>query len=281
MDQEIWRILVSVFLLVLSIVAGNFLRIIVRRLLEKRTTVRNAKIAARVSEYLVFSLGLYVIYSVIGLDLQAYAASLGILSIAIAFSSQQIIQNLVAGIIISIERPIELEDWVDIGAGINQTGVSRVRDINLMRTVLRDREGRLIYLPNSLLMTSRIFNYTKSGFIEVPINVRVALSADREKISRILLETAKEDPEVLPEVASKSKSEVAKLLRLPSIQRLFENRVDMSIFEPKILVSDVSDMGATLSLRVWIKDANRRDDISSRLLSSFLSKLKERGIDLK
>lgn len=281
MDNDILKILVSIFLLVLFILTGNLTRIVMRRFLEERTSVRNAKIIARLSEYLVFSAGLYIIYSEIGLDLKAYAASLGILSIAVAFSSQQIIQNLVAGIIIALERPIQLEDWVDIGAGINQTGMSRVRDINLMRTVLRDREGRLIYLPNSFLMTSRIFNYTRSGFTEIAVNVKASPNSDLAQIRSLLIAAADEDPAVLPNVAPQEKPTVLNTMRLPGIQKLFENRLDLSMFEPRTLITEMSDMGTTISLRIWVREAHKRDEIVSRILESFQAKMREKGLSLK
>ena len=65
---------------------------------------------------------------------------MGLVGVAIAFASQQIISNLLSGLLISFTRPIQLEDWVEVGLAPS-TGVCRVKDINLMATVLRDIEA--------------------------------------------------------------------------------------------------------------------------------------------
>jgi small-conductance mechanosensitive channel len=108
---------------------------------------------ARATEYVVFILGFsYGLYYILGLELKAFVASLGIISIAVAFASQQIIQNVIAGILIAVSRPVELDDWVDISG----TGISNIKDITLTRPVLRDKNGRLYYIPNSILISSII-----------------------------------------------------------------------------------------------------------------------------
>ena len=91
--------LVFIFLFIVTIFAGNLAYALVRRFLDNKISIRNSKTISRVAEYGVLTLGLfYGIYHVLGLDFTALVASLGILTIAIAFSSQQIIQNFIAGI---------------------------------------------------------------------------------------------------------------------------------------------------------------------------------------
>jgi len=59
----------------------------------------------------------------------------------VAFSSRQIIQNVIAGILITINRPTRLEVWVII-SGRPETGLSRVQDTSLTTTILQELDGR-------------------------------------------------------------------------------------------------------------------------------------------
>lgn len=271
---------VFIFTFIFTLIVGNLIYTLLRKLLDERISKRASKFTARAMQYVIIGIGLYYgVYHILSLDLTALAASLGIIGIAIAFSSQQIIQNLMSGILISIERPIQPEDWVEIG-GFPQTGISRVKDIKLTKTVLRDRDGRLIYIPNSVLMSSKIINYTKSGFLEIPIQLTVPYGSDIEKIKRTIKEIADENKRMLPNVPRRERSSIIRPIKLPHIKSLFEKKVDMSMFEPKIMISDVSNSKITLSIRVWIRDVDKKNEIVSEFFDVLLKKFKEKKIKL-
>ena len=117
-----------ILIFLITLVVGNLVSLVIRRVTDERMPLRSAKMVARVGQYLIFILGMYYgIYHILQLDLKALVASLGILSLAIAFSSQQIIQNFLAGIIITSKRMIKLEDWVELGT----SGMSKVKDMSL------------------------------------------------------------------------------------------------------------------------------------------------------
>jgi small conductance mechanosensitive channel len=170
--------LLFLFTFILTLVVGNVAYVLMRQLLDGRLSRRDSKLLARATHYAVLFGGIYLgIHHVLGKDLTAFAASLGVFSIALAFSSQQIIQNLIAGLLIAIERPIQLEELIEVG-GAPETGICKVKDITLTTTVLRNTNGRLIYLPNSVVLSSRIINYTKSGFVELPVQLTIPYSSD-------------------------------------------------------------------------------------------------------
>lgn len=272
--------LLFLFTFILTLIVGNVAYVLVRRLLDGRLSRRNSKLLARATHYTVLFGGIYLgIHHVLGQDLTAFAASLGVFSIALAFSSQQIIQNLIAGLLIAIERPIQLEEWIEVG-GAPETGVCKVKDITLTTTVLRNIDGRLIYLPNAVLLSSRIINYSKSGLVELPVQFTIPYSSDFEKIKRIVLDVADENVWILPNVPLEEKSIMTQLVEMPRFKRLFEQDFNVKMFEPKILISDVSGTTITLSIRIWIREVNKREIIVSEFLDSLLKKLKEEKIEM-
>jgi small conductance mechanosensitive channel len=271
--------LLFLFTVVLTLILGNASYGLMRRLLDERFSKRISKIIARATHYTVLLLGLYLgIHNVLKEDLTALAASLGVIGIAVAFSSQQIIQNLIAGILIIIERPIQHEDWIEIGG--TSEGVCKVKDITLSTTILRNINGRIVYMPNSVLLSSRIINYTKSGFVEIPVQLTIPYGSDIEKIRRTILKVADENARILPNVSIEEKTVVTQVLVLPRLKGLFEHDFDVKMFEPRILISDISGSKITLSIRIWIREVNKKDEIVSEFLDSLLKRLKEEHLEM-
>jgi small conductance mechanosensitive channel len=270
--------LIFILTFILTLVVGNVSYALMRRMLDDKLPLRYSKLIAKVTEYAVYAAGFSIgVYYVLRLDLKAFVASLGIIGIALAFASQQIIQNILAGILIAVNRPVQLDDWVEIGGG---TGISNIKDITMTRTVLRDRSGRLFYIPNSVLISSIIINYTKSGFIELPISLKVSHVPDIEKIKNIIKDVANENPSILPNVHNNEIDIITKIIDLPSIKMLFKEKHDMSMFNPRIFISDLSESGIMLSIRIWIREINRKDEIISEFLEILLKKFGEEKIDL-
>jgi small-conductance mechanosensitive channel len=269
--------LIFLFISLLTVVVGSISYALMRRLFDDRLSLRYSKLIARVIEYTLYTLGFYYgLRYVLNLELNALVASLGIFSIALAFGSQQIIQNSIAGVLISVVRPIQLDDWVEIG----DTGISNIKDIMLTRTVLRNKDGKLFYVPNSLLISTIIINYTKSGFVEIPVPLTIPYTCDFEKIKKIIKEVAYVHPKILPNVSRVEKNIISKLLELSNIKILFKDKLDMSMFAPKVLISDISDSKTTLSVRIWIREINKKDEIVSEFLEKLLEKFKEERIEL-
>ncbi|MDT8357988.1 MAG: mechanosensitive ion channel, partial [Methanomicrobiaceae archaeon] len=170
--------LLFLFILIVSIAIGNICYSLIRRTLDGRISRSNSKLLANLVQYMIIFLGIYYgVRNILHFNLGELGASLGILTIIIAFSSKEIIQNILSGALIILNRPIRLEDWIVVG-GFPTTGVSKVVDIALMNTILREIDGRLIILPNSFLLTQKIINYTRSGLSMVQIPLHVSNSID-------------------------------------------------------------------------------------------------------
>jgi small conductance mechanosensitive channel len=269
--------LIFIFIFLLTVVVANISYALMRRLLDDKLSLRDSKLIARVIEYTLYTFGFYYgLRYVLNLDLNALIASLGIFSIALAFGSQQIIQNSIAGLLISVVRPIQLDDWVEIG----DTGISNIKDINLTRTVLRNKDGKLFYVPNSLLISTIIINYTKSGFVEIPVPLKIPYTCDFKKVKNIIKEVAHEHAKILPNVSRIERNIISKLLQLSNIRILFKDKLDMNMFEPRVLISDISDSKTTLSIRIWIREIDKKDEIISEFLEKLLEKFKEEKIEL-
>jgi len=238
----------------------------VQTVLERFSSRAVARWTARFASYIIFGIGLYCIDLVfLGFDISATFASLGILSIALAFASQQIISNLLAGILIAINRTIALDDWIELG-NEPETGIAQVMDMTFTRTILKDRDGRVFLLPNAALLSSKIVNYSRSGYIEIPVSITLppGLSFDRARDTILSVLTA--HPKILPNIKTENKPQIQGLSivsrqRERSLERIFPEH-----FSSRVLLSGLAPLGNTVSIRFWIDDVTHREEIVSEVL---------------
>jgi small-conductance mechanosensitive channel len=274
------QVLIFVFILLVTVLLAKAANALLRRYLDDKVSRNWSKGVARMVQYVILGIGLYIGFDqIFRFSVSALLASLGILGLAVAFASQQVIQNAIAGILISITRPIRLEDWVEVG-GLPDTGIGRVKDITLLTTVLRDMDGRISYIPNSMILTMKVINYTRSGFVAVHVDLTIPSTSDFNRLKSIVLEVADDDPLIMPNVAEEEKSAVSKLFEVPSVRVMFEHKHDMNVLNPKVTITDISESKVKVTIKFWIREISKRDEIISGFLSKLGARLEKEGIKL-
>jgi len=103
----------------------------------------------RVSKYVVYVIGLFVVLSILSVDLTLVILGLGAFSIAISFAMSHIIQNFVSGIIVQGDKPFRRGDRIKI-----RGHEGRVVKIGIRTTIIEADNGDRIFIPNSLFITN-------------------------------------------------------------------------------------------------------------------------------
>lgn len=118
----------------------------------------------------------------VNFNVVAFVAGLGIVGFTIGFALQDIAKNLVAGMLLLLQRPF------DIGELIEVNGYSgKVEDISLRAIELRTFDGLLVYIPNADVYTSPLTNLSRVPVRRIELNVGVAYDTDLEAATEVIL----------------------------------------------------------------------------------------------
>ncbi len=159
-----------------------------RRALEQRVPVALLRaVIARAVGVFVLLLGVYVILRVMGLTQLALTVvgGTGLIGLAIGIAFRDITENFLASIFLSVQRPFEPADLIDV-AGV--TGY--VQQLNMRTTVLMNLDGNLVQIPNAAVYKSNIRNYTtnknRREVFDIGIGYDDSISNAQEIARRVL-----------------------------------------------------------------------------------------------
>ncbi len=166
-----------------------------RRALHRRVKVKLLRtVAARAAGVLVLLLGVYVILRVMGLTQLALTivGGTGLIGLAVGIAFRDITENFLASIFLSIQRPFEPADLIEV-SGV--TGY--VQQLNMRTTVMMNLDGNVVQIPNATVYKSNLRNYTTNSNRRESFDIGIGYDdviADSQEIARRVLD---EHPAVL------------------------------------------------------------------------------------
>jgi small-conductance mechanosensitive channel len=245
---HIGDVVVFVFATWLAFWAARGLRMLLREELPRYASLpRGAgNSIASLSYYAILILGFLLALSAAGFKLSQLALIFGALGVGIGFGLQTVVNNFVSGLVLMVERPIQPGDVVDV-AGSSGT----VRAIGLRATVIRTFEGADVVVPNGLLLSGNLTNWTmfdRTRRIEVIVGV--AYGADPGKVIDVLLAAARETPGISDEP------------------------------KPSAQLIGYGDSALQFALRAWTHDLGALGDVRSDLLARALAAVDAAGFEI-
>jgi small conductance mechanosensitive channel len=163
------NILLAIGIFILFLILASATKSAVRRLSQRRQQRQNlGLLLGQLAHTFVVVLGFLIALSVVAPSFRAgdLIKMLGVGSVAIGFAFQNILQNFLAGILLLMQEPFELGDWISV------TGIEgRVDDIQTRATVITTKEGNRVVIPNAVLFTNPVAVGTPKGKTEAPAAV--------------------------------------------------------------------------------------------------------------
>ncbi len=284
-DVSLINLILFIVLFLVTIFVAKVLSLLVKNFLRKKTKGPSYKIVAKIINYgLVFSVTYFGLQYILGFDFTALAAAFGIVGIAIAFSAQQVAQNLIAGVFIFAGSIIKLGEWVEV-SGFPKTGLCKVKDISLTKTKLREHNGRIIVVPNSIFIKNKIVKYQNGDFFKLPFQLKISRDNDLKKVKKIIYDVCNKNEKVLPNIPTREKYGLRRILRdVPDehegLLRFLRRKIDPKTFEPVVFVNDIRESSVTLEVWIWIWEIRNREKIVSDIMEDLLKEFSKNKVKL-
>lgn len=173
-------------IVVVAVVVALALRRLVARIVD-RAGGRPAlgRLLGRIIVGVVVSIGLVVAAGELGLRVGPVLGALGIGGVALAFALQDILSNLVAGIILQMRNQFRIGDQV-----MTNDYDGTVHDITMRTVVLDTFDGERVVLPSAQVLQSPLVNHTAFEHRRTTVRVGVAYGSDLDEAARVLEDAA-------------------------------------------------------------------------------------------
>lgn len=193
----------------------------------------------------VITLGFFLAMTVAKIPLDKITIVLGALSVGIGFGLQTIINNLVSGIILAFERPIQIGDEIQVG-----TLSGTVKEVGIRASKIQAYDGSEIILPNGDLLSQSLINWTLSDKKRrVELFIGVAYDSDIEKVKVL-------------------------------IEKELENKRIMKVPAPKVLLQNFGDSSVDFRLLFWVESFDFWIDIRAEVMSGIFKSFAENKIEI-
>lgn len=157
----------------------------------------------------------------LGVDTGGITALIASLGVGIGLAVNGALSNLAGGALLLLTRPFKIDDYIEA-----QNFSGTVEDIHIVSTRLRTPDNKVVYIPNGVLSSGTIVNYSEKALRRIEVLHRIPLDAQIDKIKGVLVSVAESDA------------------------RIFDDPPQ------SIVISEISDSALTLSHRVWVANGD-------------------------
>ena len=204
-------------------------------------------LAQKLAALAIIAIAFFVGIDVAGIDLTALAVFSGALGLAVGFGLQKTFGNLIAGIILLMDRSIKPGDVISVGESFGSVNKIGVRAVSIVT-----RDGKEYLIPNELLMTQEVVNWSYSTRdVRISIPIGIAYDCDVKLAHKLMVEAANASPRVL---------------ETP---------------QPAVWMTKFGENAIEHEIRVWILDPEAGlGSVRSEILNRVLKLFRENGINI-
>ena len=240
---------------VLGVIAlAWFLSKLSRRLIRRFTSLDDTQqlLTEKILTIVIWAAAFFLGIDLLGIDLTALAVFSGAFGLAIGFGLQKTFGNLIAGIILLMDKSIKPGDVIAVTDMAGNESFGQIRKIGVRAVSVTTRDQREYLIPNENLMINQVENWSYSSKnVRMQVHVGVSYEADMALAEKLMLEAAKSCDRVL------------------------------NAPPPTVWMSEYGDNSVNFVIHCWIRDP---EDGVGNVRSAVLKKLwwlfKENGVEI-
>ncbi len=216
---------------------------------QQSVDMQTRELAAKGFNLLVICFAGLLLFNLLGINLSVLAVFSGAVGVGLGFGLQQIASNFVSGVIILLERSLQVGDFLELEDG--RTGT--LKEINMRSSLLSTFDGKDIMVPNQSFITTRVVNWTHRDFrTRYEVTFTTAYDADLHKV---------------PVIVQKAVAGVKGVLSYPEA--------------PECLLRNFGASTCEFNVRFWIESIENANAYRSNVLYAIWDALKAADISMQ
>jgi len=196
-------------------------------------------------KYALFVMGVITALDSMGIKVSAVLASLGIAGLTIGFAAKDSLSNILAGVLIFLDRPFVIGDLVEI-----EGFYGRVDKITMRSTRIVTSDGKMLAVPNTEIINKTVASYTNFPHLRLDIPFSIAVTEDINRSRDILLNLVSKKKEFLED---------------PS---------------PQVVITELNDYNTKIELQAWLEDERKHIEKRFELREEAFSALNQAGVEM-
>ena len=145
---------------------------------EKNIENSSVKFLIRMIKVLIYIIAGFMIIAELGYDISGLVTGLGLGSVVLTLAAQDTLKNLFSGIMIALDKPFQVGDYVKFG-----TYEGTIEDITFRSTRVRMRDNSLAQVPNSVISSTTVVNISRIKKRLYEIDLQVNFDTSLAKLS--------------------------------------------------------------------------------------------------
>ncbi|MEO1967400.1 MAG: mechanosensitive ion channel domain-containing protein [Sphingomonadaceae bacterium] len=197
---SVWDVIIVLGVIVLCYMIGRLGSRLGNTILKRITKLDSTQqlLAEKLVSIAIWSAAFFLGIDLLGIDLTALAVFSGAFGLAIGFGLQKTFGNLIAGIILLMDKSIKPGDVIAIADAAGNSTFGQIRKIGVRAVSLVTRDQKEYLIPNENLMINQVENWSYSSKnVRVHVPVGVSYNADLNLAEKLMLEAAKSCDRVL------------------------------------------------------------------------------------
>ena len=249
----------ALLILIIGVPLIKLAKMYLRRLFDRTDVIDESieNFIFRIAGVAMWAILLLTAVNELGINVTGLVAALGIVGLAIAFASQDTMENIIAGIFIIIDRPFREGDRIllpkKIGGLYSSWG--DVQEIGLRTTTVRSTDGVMLTIPNKQLTKDAVANFSHRRDMQLRVRIRLGLTptwGNVTKAEAIVKDIAKNHPDICQEKPK----------------------------PPEAVLRDFGDQDVIMEIRYYVENAKQMRPSKSFFVTEILRRFEEEKVTL-